>query len=114
MLVCFLLYITLLTSIVASAQVGQPSIMTNLRQNWVLMATKDPAFCYAVLSQYSKQYSSSHKDAGITDPLPHISNVIEMVNARLGDPDLETSDGTIGAVASMVNYEVSNPYHAPV
>lgn len=88
--------------------------MTNLRQNWVLMATKDPAFCYAVLSQYSEQYSSIRKDARIADPLPHISKAIEMVNSRLGDPDLATCDGTIGAVASIVNYEVSYSCHAQV
>jgi hypothetical protein len=44
--------------------------------------------------------------AGFTDPLPHISEAIKIVNARLGDPDLAICDGTIGAVACIVNCEV--------
>jgi hypothetical protein len=70
------------------------------------MATTDPAFCYAALSQYSGSFSMIRNFAGFTDPLPHISEAIKLVNARLGIPELATCDGTIGAVACIVNYEV--------
>lgn len=70
------------------------------------MATTDPAFCHAALSQYSGSFSMIRHFAGFTDPLPHVSEAIKIVNARLGDPDLAICDGTIGAVACIVNYEV--------
>ena len=40
------------------------------------------------------------------ESLTHRMKSIEIVNERLSQPDFGTSDGTIGAVASMVTYEV--------
>jgi hypothetical protein len=81
--------------------------MMNLRKNWLLMATEDLAFCHAALSLFSGAFVAIQQNTRILDSLPHVSEAVKIVNSRLGVPDLETCDGTIGAVACLVNYEVS-------
>jgi hypothetical protein len=71
------------------------------------MATKDPAFCHAVLSQFAGHLSMIQQKGDPTEALLHMTEAIRIVNSRLGVPDLEICDGTIGAVACMVNNEVS-------
>jgi hypothetical protein len=80
--------------------------MTSLRKNWLAMATQDPAFCHAALSQFSEFFSMIQQKEGPTEALLHMAEAVKIVNSRLGVPDLETCDGNIGAVACMVNYEV--------
>jgi hypothetical protein len=47
------------------------------------------------------------------ESLVHRMKSIDIVNSRLAEPELGVSDGTIGAVASLITYEVtmSPPSH---
>jgi hypothetical protein len=81
--------------------------MTNLRKDWLIMASKDAAFCHAALSQYFGCFNPIQQKRDISDALANIAEAVRIVNSRIGMPDLETCNGTIGAVACIVNYEVS-------
>lgn len=74
------------------------------------MATKDPAFCHAALSQFAEYCGIIPQNGCPTEALLHMTEAVRIVNSRLGVPVLETCDGTIGAVTCMVNYEVCHSH----
>lgn len=71
------------------------------------MAMKDSAFCHAALSHFAGHVSMILQEGDPTEALSYMTEAIRIVNSRLGVPDLEICDGTIGAVSCMVNHEVS-------
>ncbi|OCL05404.1 hypothetical protein AOQ84DRAFT_379623 [Glonium stellatum] len=85
-----------------------PSFMMNLKLAWLSMATKDEAYFHALISQFTAHFSLIHQRGDPMEALTHRMEAVKLVNARLGDPDLEASDGTVSAVACMANYEAGN------
>jgi len=69
---------------------------------------QDLAWFYSALSHYAGTYTLSKGEGDPAESLLLRTKAIEVVNERLGDPENEASDATIGAVASLIAYEVSN------
>lgn len=81
--------------------------MVSVRKSWLQTSLQDPAFFAAVASHYAGRYSLGTGQGDPTDSLLLRMEAIRIVNEKLNQPDEFVSDGTIGAVASLVTYEVS-------
>jgi hypothetical protein len=82
--------------------------MIPIRKSWFVAAMQDLAWFYTALSHYAGTYALSMGKGDTAESLLLRTKSIAVVNKRLGDPALEASDATLGAVASMVVYEVSS------
>jgi hypothetical protein len=83
-------------------------LMTSVRKSWFRTSLQDPAFFNAIVSHYAARFSLSAKQGDPVESLMLRMKSIEIVNERLDTQDGEVTDGTIGAVASLVIYEVNN------
>jgi hypothetical protein len=87
--------------------------MLHLKKKWFTLALKDEAYFHAALSHYSGHLFLT-QGSGRGDPVEaifHRAESVRILNERLlslqnGKGFKGMSDGTIGAVACMVNYEV--------
>jgi hypothetical protein len=84
--------------------------MVSVRKSWLRISLQDPAFFAAVSSHYAGRYSLSTRQGDPTEALLLRMDAIKIVNERLNQMDGSVSDGTIGAVASLVTYEVRRCY----
>lgn len=82
-------------------------LMIPIRKPWFIAAMQDLAWFYSALSHYSGTYQLAFGEGDPAESLLLRTQSIEVVNERLGKPQQEVSDATIGAVASMIAYEVS-------
>jgi hypothetical protein len=60
----------------------------------------------AVLSHYSAIHRMRFQHESSTESISHLSAAIQIITERLQDPRESCSNGTIGAVASLIIYEV--------
>jgi hypothetical protein len=84
--------------------------MFHLKKKWFTLALKDEAYFHAALSHYSGHLFLT-QGSGRGDPVEavfHRAESVRILNERLLilQDGKGVSDGTIGAVACMVNYEV--------
>lgn len=89
-------------------QITASTLMLNLKKKWFTLALKDEAYFHAALSHYSGHLFLT-RDGGRGDPVEavfHRAESVRILNERFQRWQ-ELSDGTIGAVACMVNYEVT-------
>ncbi|OCK86431.1 hypothetical protein K432DRAFT_438525 [Lepidopterella palustris CBS 459.81] len=86
----------------------RPSFMMNLKIEWLSMATEDEAYFHALISHFTSHFSLMHQRGDPLEALMHRIEAVKLVNARLGDPGMEASDGTISTVACIANYEALN------
>lgn len=80
--------------------------MIPIRKSWFIAAMQDLAWFYSALSHYAGTYTLTFREGDPAESLLLRTQSIEVVNERLGKPQQEVSDATIGAVASMIAYEV--------
>jgi len=71
------------------------------------IAIQDKAFFHAVLSQYSATYKVVVDETKV-ESIKHLMAAIKLVTERLEDPEERCSNGTIGAVATLLIYESAN------
>jgi hypothetical protein len=83
------------------------SLMMSARKSWLAIGSQDEAFYNAVLSHYAGTYSLATGQGDPMESLVYRMKSIDIVNSRLGEPELGVSDGTIGAVGSLITYEVT-------
>jgi hypothetical protein len=81
--------------------------MISARKSWLAIGIQDEAFYNTLLSHYAGTFSLATGQGDPMEALMHRMKSIEIVNERLSKPELGSSDGTIGAVASMVTYEIT-------
>jgi hypothetical protein len=82
--------------------------MIPIRKSWFIAAMQDFAWFYSALSHYAGTYTLTFREGDPAESLLLRTQSIEVVNERLGKPQQEVSDATIGAVASMIAYEVGD------
>ena len=82
--------------------------MGQLRTEWLALAIQDLALFHICLSHYAGTYGLANQECDPTDALQLRIESMRLVNQRLGDPKTRLSDATIGTVASLSSYEVSN------
>lgn len=70
------------------------------------LAVQDAAAFHAVLSHYSAVHRLVHQAEGKEESISHVNYAMQIINKRLSDPEQSCSNGTIGAVASLITYEV--------
>ena len=80
--------------------------MLDLRKGYFRLAMQGSAFFSACISHYAGIFSLVTKDGDPIESLQLRTQSIALVNARLGESSRRVSDGTLGAVASIINYEV--------
>jgi hypothetical protein len=83
--------------------------MVSARKSWFRTSFQDPAFFAAVLSHYAARFSLNTQEGAEHDPVEAFllrMEAIKMVNERLNQANKSLTDETIGAVASLVTYEV--------
>jgi hypothetical protein len=61
---------------------------------------------HAVLSHYSATHRMRFQNESPVESISHLTTAIHMITERLQDPGQCCSNGTIGAVASLIIYEV--------
>ncbi|KAE8447504.1 hypothetical protein EG329_010634 [Mollisiaceae sp. DMI_Dod_QoI] len=77
-------------------------------QVWFGLAVQDKAAFHAVLSHYSATHRSLFQHESPTESISHLSAAIQAITERLQDQKESCSNGTIGAVASLIIYESAN------
>jgi hypothetical protein len=82
--------------------------MTYAKQKWFWQACKDPAYFHAALSHYPGHLNLSQRKGDPHEALWHRMEAVHIINERLITSNLATSDGTIGAISCMINYEANN------
>jgi hypothetical protein len=83
--------------------------MVSVRKSFFRTSLQDPAFFTTALSHYAASFSLSTQAGSESDPTEALllrMDAIKMVNERLGDASRCATDGTIGAVAGLMTYEV--------
>ncbi|KAE9375953.1 hypothetical protein N431DRAFT_481146 [Stipitochalara longipes BDJ] len=83
-------------------------LMLNLRKGYFQLAMQDSAFFSAAISHYAGIFSLVIRDGDPLESLQLRMRSIALVNSRLKESALGVSDGTVGAVASIINYETNN------
>jgi hypothetical protein len=83
--------------------------MLAVRKSWFQNALQDPAFFNAALSHYAGSFSLKFKKGDPMEALILRTEAIKIVNERIEAGAVGVGDGTIGAVASLVTYEVLGP-----
>jgi hypothetical protein len=78
------------------------------KKKWFWLACKDPAYFHAALSHYSGHLNLSQRCGDPKEALVHRMEALKIISERLNASDLATSDGTIGAISCMINYEANN------
>lgn len=81
-------------------------------QAWFGLAVQDKAYLHAVLSHYSATHRMQFREESPTETIRHLTTAIHLITERLQDPRQSCSNGTIGAVASLLIYEV--PWPSPL
>jgi hypothetical protein len=81
--------------------------MVSVRKSWLRTSLQDPAFFAAVSSHYAGRCSLTSRQGDPMESLLLRMKAIKIVNKRISEADGHLSDGTIGAIASLVTYEVS-------
>ena len=76
---------------------------------WFGLAVQDRAYLHAVLSHYSATHRLRFQEESPTEAISHLMSSIHLITERLQDPTRSCSNGTIGAVASLLIYEVHGP-----
>lgn len=76
-----------------------------------IVSVCDPRSCYdawgaCTVCQQSSNLMQGREDSTRTDPYQHKTETIRLVNERLGNQRVATSDGTVGAIACLVILEV--------
>lgn len=84
--------------------------MTYPKAEWFTLACKDAAFFHAALSHYSGNMDLIQKTEDSQEAILHRMEAVRIVSERLSALHLATSDGTIGAISCIINYEVRNPH----
>lgn len=82
--------------------------MMNPRKEWFSLAIQDHALFHVALSHAAGNLGLLMQKGDSVESLFHRMEAIRIINERLNDLSCGISDGTIGAVASMASYEVSN------
>jgi hypothetical protein len=77
-----------------------------IRKSWFVEAMQDLGWFYSALSHYAGTYRLATQKGDDAESLLLRTQSIEVVNERLGNVESRVSDATIGAVASMIAYEV--------
>jgi hypothetical protein len=67
-------------------------------------AIRDSAFFHAILSQFSAAHHLATSDTKM-ESIKHLVFAIKLITKRLEDPKERCSNGTIGAVATLLVYE---------
>jgi len=88
----------------ANIHIMSSPLMMKPRKAWLSNATKDAAYFHAALSHYAGNFTLLHEQGNPAEAL-HRMKAVRLVNERLGAAEL-VSDGTVGAVACIMNYEV--------
>ena len=83
-------------------------LMIGIRKNWFRASLQDAAFFNAALSHYAASWTLKSREGDPAESLMLRMEAMKIVNKRLDEGEEGISDGTIGAVASMVTYEVFN------
>jgi Fungal specific transcription factor domain len=83
-------------------------LMMNPRKEWFSLAIQDHALFHVALSHAAGNLSLLLQKGDSVESLVHRMEAIRIINERLNDLGCGISDGTVGAVASMASYEVSN------
>lgn len=89
----------------AHSQITSSPLMTYPKKSWFWLACKDPAYFHAALSHYSGHLNLSRQCGDPEEALVHRMKSMNIINDRLTTSDLATSDGTIGAISCILNYE---------
>ena len=87
----------------------QEPVRKDSRHSTFTMAISDPATLNTVLVLAANHWIiiGGQRNVMKSQLYQHKMETIRIVNERLGDPELATSDGTIGAVACLMLLEVS-------
>jgi hypothetical protein len=80
--------------------------MVSVRKSWLRTSLQDPAFFAAASLHYGGRYSLSSRQGDPQEALLLRMNAIKLINKRIAEADGHLSDGTIGAVAGLLTYEV--------
>lgn len=80
--------------------------MMHPKKKWFELATKDQAYFHAALSHYAGHLSLQQKSGDPMEAFIHRMEAVKIINERLPTLELATCEGTICAVACIVNYEV--------
>ena len=80
--------------------------MIHVRKSWFALAHQDPAFLFASLSHYAGGCSLTRRPGDPTDSLRLRLKSIHLLNERMASTKEALRGSTIGAVASIITYEV--------
>lgn len=72
---------------------------------WFGLAVQDKAYLHAVLSHYSAMYRQRFQEESPAESFGHLTAAIHIITERLQDLKESCSNGTIGAVGSLIIYE---------
>ena len=78
----------------------------NPEGKWFTYASTDPAVFHATLSLTAQHRAFAAGNVGLEEYYYHRGEAIRLVTERLGKPDEELSDATIGAVALLASSDV--------
>ena len=81
-------------------------LMMGVRKSWFQASLQDPAFFNVILAHYAACVTLRTKSGDPVESLVLRMEASRIVKARLDEGEHSISDSTIGAVASMVVYEV--------
>jgi hypothetical protein len=81
--------------------------MMEYRRGWFSLAISDEAFFHVALSLIVADGDLTLKKGDPAEAVSYRMEAIRILNERMRSPQLRTSDGTLGAVAVLANYEVS-------
>jgi hypothetical protein len=93
-------------TIAVQERMKSSQLMLNLRKGYFQHAMQDSAFLSAAVSHYAGIFSLVQRDGDPMESFQLRMRSIALVNSHLMEPTLSVSDGTLGAVASIINYEV--------
>ena len=83
-------------------------LMMNPRKEWFSIAIQDQALFHVALSHAAGSLGLLTQKGDSVESLMHRMEAIKIINERLNDVSSGISDGTVGTVASIASYEVSN------
>ena len=84
--------------------------MLGARKSWFQAGLQDSAFFNSALSHYAGSFGLKSERGDPIEALMLRTEAIKIVNERIAAGNGHVSDGTIGAVSSLVTYEVYSPF----
>jgi hypothetical protein len=81
-------------------------MLQKTKKAWFSMALQDPAFLYGTFAWYSIGLRAMQKRGDNAETFLYHGKAIAMVKERLNQSQPQFIEGTVGAVAAFVFYEV--------